>query len=170
MHKATSCHRTKAACWCCDARSRTCSARCMAIQSAGEMVAFDEDGKPSFNALQNYGSSSAPLAYVVFDLMVLSGRNVMHQPLEERLELLEEKVLSKLDEPIRLLANLDASLPDLIESVKASGMDGLVAKRGRRVGTNPILTWPYQRTDNRTIPWLQATLLICCKSSYWHRA
>jgi hypothetical protein len=45
----------------------------------------------------------------------------MHQPLEERLELLEEKVLSKLDEPIRLLANLDASLPDLIESAKRPG-------------------------------------------------
>ena len=32
----------------------------------GELVAFDEEGRPSFNALQNYGSSIAPVVYYVF--------------------------------------------------------------------------------------------------------
>ena len=31
----------------------------------GEVVAFDEEGRPSFNALQNYGSSPAPVVYYV---------------------------------------------------------------------------------------------------------
>ena len=31
-----------------------------------------EDGRPSFNLLQNYGSSQAPIFYYVFDLMVLT--------------------------------------------------------------------------------------------------
>ena len=31
----------------------------------GEVVAFDEDGRPSFNALQNYGSAPAPVVYYV---------------------------------------------------------------------------------------------------------
>jgi hypothetical protein len=37
----------------------------------GEIVAIDEDGRPSFNHLQNHGSSKAPLLYYVFDLLAL---------------------------------------------------------------------------------------------------
>jgi len=33
----------------------------------GEIVALDERGRPSFNALQNYGSSTAPVFYYVFE-------------------------------------------------------------------------------------------------------
>jgi bifunctional non-homologous end joining protein LigD len=107
----------------------------------GEIVAFDEDGKPSFNALQNYGSAGRPLAFFVFDLLVLAGKDVMQEPLETRLDLLQKRVLPKLAEPIRYSGELNASLADLIRGVKASGMEGLVAKRrdsvyeaGRRSG------------------------------------
>jgi bifunctional non-homologous end joining protein LigD len=31
----------------------------------GEVVAFDQEGRPSFNALQNYGSAPAPVVYYV---------------------------------------------------------------------------------------------------------
>src|SRR5436190_5772540 len=37
----------------------------------GEIVAVDSEGRPSFNALQNYSGGS--LLYYVFDLLVLSG-------------------------------------------------------------------------------------------------
>ena len=95
----------------------------------GEVVAFDEEGRPSFNALQNYGSSPAPVVYYVFDVMVLAGVDVPHQPLEKRRALLEKKILPKLAEPVRYTVDLDATLPVLIESVKAQGLEGLVAKR-----------------------------------------
>ena len=95
----------------------------------GEVIALDDDGRPSFSILQNYGSSKAPVLYFVFDVMVLAGRDVMKEPLEARRELLEKKILPKLSEPVRYAAPLDASLPDLIESVKAQGLEGLVAKR-----------------------------------------
>jgi bifunctional non-homologous end joining protein LigD len=95
----------------------------------GEIVAFDQEGRPSFNALQNYGSAPAPVVYYVFDVMVLSGHNVMREPLQARRQLLEEKVLPKLAEPIRYAAPLDADLPVLIQSVKVHGFEGLVAKR-----------------------------------------
>src|SRR5207342_280837 len=61
----------------------------------GEVVAFDGEGRPSFNALQNTGSAPAPVVYYVFDVMVLAGRDVMREPLEARLALLERKVLPK---------------------------------------------------------------------------
>ena len=38
----------------------------------GEVVAFDQEGRPSFNALQNYGSAAGPVVYYVFDVMVLA--------------------------------------------------------------------------------------------------
>ena len=46
----------------------------------GEVVALDNDGKPSFNTLQNYGSAGAPLHFYVFDLLILEGRDVMGEP------------------------------------------------------------------------------------------
>src|SRR5260221_9257300 len=95
----------------------------------GEVIALDNDGRPSFNILQNYGSSKAPVLYFVFDVMVLAGRDVTGEPLEARRALLEKKILPKLAEPVRYAAPLDASLPVLVESVKAQGLEGLVAKR-----------------------------------------
>ena len=95
----------------------------------GEIVAFDQDGRPSFSALQNYGSAPAPVVHYVFDVMLLAGNDVTREPLEKRRELLEKKVLPRLPEPVRYAAPLDADLPVLVESVKAHGFEGLVAKR-----------------------------------------
>jgi ATP-dependent DNA ligase len=95
----------------------------------GEVIALDQDGRPSFNVLQNYGSAAAPVLYYVFDLMILAGRDVMREPLEKRRHLLEKKVLPKLTEPIRYASALEADLPVLVQSVKAQGFEGLVAKR-----------------------------------------
>ena len=99
----------------------------------GEIVAFDEDGRPSFNALQNLGSATAPVVYYVFDVLVFAGRDVIREPLEARRTLLERKVLPKVSEPVRYAAALEADLPELIASVKAQGFEGLVAKRRNSV-------------------------------------
>ena len=79
--------------------------------------------------LQNYGSATAPLHFFVFDLLVLNGKDVMGEPLVKRRDLLEKRVLPKLSEPVRYSPELKASLTDLIQSVKAQGLEGLVAKR-----------------------------------------
>ena len=107
----------------------------------GEVIALDEDGRPSFNVLQNYGSSAGAVLYFVFDVMILAGKDLRGEPLEIRRELLERRVLPKLTEPVRYAGALDASLEDLVASVKAQGLEGLVAKRrdsryepGRRTG------------------------------------
>ena len=86
----------------------------------GDVVPLDEEGKPSFNLLQNYGSAAAPLHFFyVFDLLVLSGKDVTHEPLVKRRELLHQQVLRNLSEPIRHSPIVEASLDDLIASVKA---------------------------------------------------
>ena len=95
----------------------------------GEVVALDEEGRPSFNTLQNHGAG-VPLHFFIFDLLMLHGRDVMAEPLVKRRELIEKHVLPKLADPIRYSPILEASLPDLIRSVKAQGLEGLVAKRG----------------------------------------
>ena len=45
----------------------------------GEVVALDEEGRPSFNLLQN-SASGVPLHFFIFDLLVLKGRDVMGEP------------------------------------------------------------------------------------------
>jgi bifunctional non-homologous end joining protein LigD len=94
----------------------------------GELVAFGADGKPSFNALQ-HSATETVVVYYVFDVLVLAGRDVTHEPLGARLDLLQRKILPKLAEPVRHLGELDAALADLVASVKAQGFEGLVAKR-----------------------------------------
>ena len=53
----------------------------------------------------------------------------MQYPLQRRRELLVVKVLPRLSDPVRFSPNLQAPLPDLIQSVKAQGFEGLVAKQ-----------------------------------------
>ena len=95
----------------------------------GEVVALDAAGRPSFNALQNAVSSEVTIAYYVFDLMMLAGRDLTRETLDVRRKLLEQNVLPKLAEPVRYLGELRAPLRDLIHSVKQQSFEGLVAKR-----------------------------------------
>ena len=115
----------------------------------GEIVAVDETGRPSFNALQNYGSARIRIVYYVFDVLILSGRNIMSEHLAARRDLLRHQILPKVREPVRECPTLDGSLPDLIEAVRAHGLEGLVAKRldsvyesGQRSGA-----WRKMRID-----------------------
>ena len=93
----------------------------------GEIVALDESGRPSFNLLQNYGSSDSPSFYV-FDVLVLSGHNVMPEPLAKRRELLRKHVLPKLKDPIRESLQLNAALADVINVVRVQGLEGLLRR------------------------------------------
>jgi ATP-dependent DNA ligase len=53
----------------------------------------------------------------------------MDEPLVKRRELIEKHVLPELAEPIRYSPVLERRLADLVRSVKAQGLEGLVAKR-----------------------------------------
>jgi len=88
----------------------------------GEIVALDDSCRPSFNLLQNYESANVPILYYVFDVLVLSGRDVMSEPLAKRRDLLGRHVLPKLKDPIRESTQLRASLSDVVNAVRAQGL------------------------------------------------
>jgi len=92
----------------------------------GEVVALDVAGKPVFSLLQNGGTN---VHFYVFDVLMLAGNDVKGEPLVKRRELLEKYVLPGLTEPVRRSPVLEASLPDLIQSIRAQGLEGLVTKR-----------------------------------------
>jgi hypothetical protein len=57
------------------------------------IVALDENGRPSFNRLQGFGSAQAIVLYA-FDLLMLRGKDVRLRSLEDRREQLRETVLT----------------------------------------------------------------------------
>src|SRR5687768_4075681 len=63
----------------------------------GEVIAIDESGKASFNALQ-HSRARTHLQFYTFDVLVHRGRNVIHLPIEERRKLLAE-ALRKVEYP-----------------------------------------------------------------------
>ena len=99
------------------------------IRKALEKDPLDNDGRPSFNLLQNHVSSKASPAYFIFDVLILNGHDVMGETLEQRRGLLEKNILPRLVEPICYSPELKASLADLIRSAEYEGLEGLVAKR-----------------------------------------
>ncbi len=104
----------------------------------GEIVAFDEDGKNSFEALQQRMNlanereikriaKQIPVALVVFDLLWLDGRDLTEAPLADRRELLESVV--EQDERLQLVTYVDGEGKKLVQVAREHGLEGVVAKR-----------------------------------------
>src|SRR5437899_535783 len=58
----------------------------------GEVVVVDDEGRPSFQLLQNRGKDPHPMQYVVFDILYLDGQRLFRVPLEDRKRLLRDVV------------------------------------------------------------------------------
>jgi bifunctional non-homologous end joining protein LigD len=93
----------------------------------GEIVALDEDGKPSFNLLQGFGNAHAIVLYA-FDLLMLQGKDVRPWPLDDRREQLRE-IVQRLPETIRYSETFNVSLPELMRAVRKHQLEGIIAKR-----------------------------------------
>jgi bifunctional non-homologous end joining protein LigD len=55
----------------------------------GEVVALDDQGRPSFSALQNYGPRLKSVYFYAFDLLVYEGKDLRKLPLSDRRIVLE---------------------------------------------------------------------------------
>ena len=97
----------------------------------GEACIVDERGHPSFAALQDWlagGSRDARLAYAVFDLLWLDGRDLRGEPIEKRQELLEG-LLRGQGAPLTLSRALHGDVRALLQAARDGGLEGLIAKR-----------------------------------------
>jgi bifunctional non-homologous end joining protein LigD len=104
----------------------------------GEIVAFDEGGRPSFAMLQQRMhvadatkarrlAAQVPVAYLVFDVMFLDGESTTERPYRERRGLLEGLGL---DGPhIAVPPWFDGGGPDVQRASEEQGLEGVVAKR-----------------------------------------
>jgi bifunctional non-homologous end joining protein LigD len=94
----------------------------------GEMVAIDENGLPSFGALQQRGMKRPTVVYMVFDLLRLDGESTMRLPYVERRRLLDELGIASgpaWQVPRYSVGNGAA----LLEATREQGLEGLIAKR-----------------------------------------
>jgi bifunctional non-homologous end joining protein LigD len=116
----------------------------------GEIVTFDEQGRPSFELLQRRMhvtspsavkrlAASHPVLYAIFDLLHLDGRSLMELPYRERREQLEALELN--GPAWRVPAVHQAGGSALLKATAAQGLEGIIAKRlesryepGRRTG------------------------------------
>ena len=117
----------------------------------GEIVAFDEQGRPSFERLQGRmhltgaaaigeRARSTPIVYVVFDLLFLDGESLMRLPYTERRARLEQLDLN--GRSWRTPSYHRGEGAALLEASAKQGLEGVMAKRldspyepGRRPGT-----------------------------------
>jgi DNA ligase D-like protein (predicted ligase) len=105
----------------------------------GELVAFDDVGLPSFNALQN-ATRETNVVFFAFDVLVSEGKDVKMLPLRARKELLSRTFHANAH--IQVSEHFGGPLAKFIEGVKKISGEGVVAKRldtpyqpGRRSGS-----------------------------------
>ncbi len=104
----------------------------------GEIVAVDEQGRPSFERLQQRINLSSPaeierarrripVRMYAFDLLWLDERDLTSEPVEERRRLLEGVVTES--DRLGLTLYLDGEGERLFEAAKGLGYEGVVAKK-----------------------------------------
>ena len=90
----------------------------------GEIVAIDDQGRPSFQALHH--QSSKAIVYYAFDLLHLNGRDLTRTPLEER----RAALVPILERTHVLRSEPLPGTPEQIETaVRELRLEGIVAKR-----------------------------------------
>jgi bifunctional non-homologous end joining protein LigD len=108
----------------------------------GEVCALDEQGRPSFSAMQQ-GKPGTPIVYEIFDLLELDGEPLVDLPLRERGKRLEA-LLDRRNRTVRLSEQFEDGRA-LYEAARRQVLEGVVAKR---------LDSPY-REGKRTREWLK---------------
>ena len=107
------------------AAARRLNARSAVVD--GEIVAVDESGRPSFQALQHRAAHRGhAIVFYAFDLLHVDGEDLRRLPLGQRRTRLPE-VLEK--SGVLLSAELPGTANQVIDAVQRLGLEGVIAKR-----------------------------------------
>jgi len=110
----------------------------------GEIVAYDEHGKPSFQLLQQIGDNpNLALTYQVFDLLWLNGHSTEELPLLQRKELLKEALIET--DVIKYCDHIPEKGVDFFNQMKKMQLEGMIAKKANSLYTE----------NHRTNDWLK---------------
>jgi len=94
----------------------------------GEIVVFDETGKPNFQKLQNYQSRSKyPILYYIFDCINYKGKSITNLPLIERKEILKD--LLPASDVIKYCDHVDEDGIAFYREVTKMNLEGVIAKK-----------------------------------------
>jgi bifunctional non-homologous end joining protein LigD len=119
----------------------------------GEIVALDDEGRPSFSLMQQRTGfqpgkrrlprrEGVPVIYYAFDLLYLDGFDLRRVALERRKRLLQERIVA--GGVIQFSDHYAEKGLDLFEAAKQRGLEGIVAKKRSSA---------YQ--ENRSSDWLK---------------
>src|SRR6266436_2984707 len=92
----------------------------------GEVCALDENGRPSFSAMQQ-GKPGTPIVYEVFDALEIDGLPILDLPLEERRERLEALLDARV-QAVQISGFFDDG-EALYEAALEQHLEGVMAKR-----------------------------------------
>ena len=148
----------------------------------GEIVAFNAEGRPSFERLQQRlglkgeaarrRSREIPAIYIVFDLLFLDGHPTTTLPFRDRRAVLEQL---NLQGAAWRTATVHDDGESLLAATKEHGLEGVIAKRvdssyeaGRRTGAwlkvknhlhQPFIVCGWMQRDNATVDTIGALVL-----------
>jgi bifunctional non-homologous end joining protein LigD len=106
----------------------------------GEIVALDEEGRPSFSLMQQRTGFHAgqrrppkregvPVIYYVFDVLYLDGLDLRGAALEQRKQLLQDRIKAGESDVIHFSDHYPEKGLALFEAAKQRGLEGIVAKK-----------------------------------------
>jgi bifunctional non-homologous end joining protein LigD len=92
----------------------------------GEVCALDEQGRPSFSAMQQ-SKAGTPIVYAVFDVLEVDGVPILDLPLRERREHLE-RLIDTRNTTVQISGEFEDG-DSLYEAAVDQGLEGVMAKR-----------------------------------------
>ncbi|WP_115982425.1 MULTISPECIES: DNA ligase D [Chryseobacterium] len=122
----------------------------------GEIVAYDDTGKPNFQLLQQIGDNpNLALVYQVFDILWLNGHSTENIPLVQRKELLKDALIET--DVIKYCDHIPEKGIDFFEQMKKMKLEGMIAKKA-----DSLYVENHRTTDWLKIKFTNTEEVIIC--------